>query len=108
MSSEGLWHYPSTISDTTTTKEFLAFGPASTFTTNSTAGVINNFAGRQQASPLKPFPEIALTLIKMAFFISSGYVWSQTSNFLAHTWVTWATRGLYVGYRRTYLNTQGE
>lgn len=42
----------------------------------------------------------------MALFISSGISWSQTSNFIAHTWVTWCTRGLYAGYRRVYLNVQ--
>ena len=28
------------------------------------------------------------------FFISWGIEWSQTSNFLQHAWIHWATRGL--------------
>lgn len=32
--------------------------------------------------------------------------WSATSNVLQHSWITWITRGLYVGFRRIYLGTQ--
>jgi hypothetical protein len=42
----------------------------------------------------------------MVFFISFATDWSPTSNWLQHTWIHWATRGLYTGYRRVTLNTQ--
>lgn len=90
VSTEGLWHYPATISNTTSTKQIASFAANSAFTTNSTAAVINNFDGRQQ----------------MAFFIGFDTTWSATSNYLQHAWITWITRGLYAGYRRVNLNTQ--
>ncbi|KAI9733677.1 MAG: hypothetical protein M1834_003279 [Cirrosporium novae-zelandiae] len=90
MSSSGLWHYPATITNSSIATEFLQFAPNTQFTSNSTAGVINNIGGRQQ----------------MVFFTSFGMTWSATSNFLAHTWITWATRSTYTGYRRVYLGTQ--
>ena len=32
--------------------------------------------------------------------------WAPSSNILQHVWINWITRGLYVGFRRIYLNTQ--
>lgn len=90
VSTQGLWHYPATISNTTSTKQIASFAANSAFATNSTAAVINNFDGRQQ----------------MAFFIGFDTTWSATSNYLQHAWITWITRGLYAGYRRVNLNTQ--
>lgn len=90
MSTSGLYHYPATVSDSSTTVEIAQFAANSDFSSVSTAAVINNFAGREQ----------------MAFFISWATDWSPTSNFLQHAWITWMTRGLFAGYRRTYLNTQ--
>lgn len=90
VSTQGLWHYPATINDTTTTKQIAQFAANSQYPTNSTAAVINSFNGRQQ----------------MAFFISFDTTWSPTSNYLQHAWITWLTRGLYAGYRRVNLNTQ--
>ncbi|KAL1968306.1 hypothetical protein VTN77DRAFT_2141 [Rasamsonia byssochlamydoides] len=90
VSTEGLWHYPATITDTNTTKEIAQFAPNANFSSNSTAAVINNFNGRQQ----------------MAIFTSFDTTWSATSNYLQHAWITWLTRGLYAGYRRVNLNTQ--
>ncbi|XHG09471.1 hypothetical protein AWENTII_012527 [Aspergillus wentii] len=87
VSTEGLWHYPATITNTTTTKEIAQFAGTSG---SNTAAVINNFDGRQQ----------------MAFFIGFDTTWSATSNYLQHAWITWLTRGLYAGYRRVNLNTQ--
>lgn len=90
VSTEGLWHYPATISNTSTTKEIASFAANSVTTGDTTAAVINDFDGRQQ----------------MAFFISFDTTWSSTSSYLQHAWITWITRGLYAGYRRVNLNTQ--
>ncbi|KAI3400682.1 hypothetical protein diail_2394 [Diaporthe ilicicola] len=93
LDTSGLYHYPSTISNTTTTTPIAEFGAASdgSFTSNSVAAVINNFeSGRQQ----------------MVFFIDFSQNWSATSSLLQHAYITWLTRGLYAGYRRVNLNTQ--
>ncbi|KAJ5592776.1 hypothetical protein N7537_009680 [Penicillium hordei] len=90
VSTSGLWHYPATISNTTSTKQIASFAPTTGFTTESVAGVINDFDGRQQ----------------MVFFLSFDTVWSSTSSYMQHAWITWITRGLYAGYRRVNLNTQ--
>ncbi|ETN38636.1 uncharacterized protein HMPREF1541_06673 [Cyphellophora europaea CBS 101466] len=89
VSTAGLYHYPATITDASTTTEIAAFAAAAGFQ-KSTAAVINNFSGRQQ----------------MVFFIGWATDWSSTSNFLQHAYITWLTRGLYTGYRRVNLNTQ--
>ncbi|KAJ6157377.1 hypothetical protein N7470_004969 [Penicillium chermesinum] len=90
VSTEGLWHYPATISNTTSTKEIASFAANSVTSSDTTAAVINDFDGRQQ----------------MAFFIGFDTTWSATSSYLQHAWITWVTRGLYAGYRRVNLNTQ--
>jgi hypothetical protein len=89
VSTQGLYHYPATVSDATTTWQIAQFAAGGGFQA-STAAVINNFAGRQQ----------------MAFFIGWATDWSATSNFLQHAYITWLTRGLYAGYRRINYNTQ--
>lgn len=89
VSTQGLYHYPATVSDAATTTEIAQFAAAAGFQ-RSTAAVINNFAGRQQ----------------MVFFIGWATEWSPTSNFLQHAYITWMTRGLYTGYRRVNLQTQ--
>jgi hypothetical protein len=43
----------------------------------------------------------------MVFFTSFATDWAPTSNYLQHAWIHWITRGLYTGYRRVNLNTQG-
>jgi hypothetical protein len=90
MSTEGLWHYPATITDPATTWEVAQFSPAGSFSTVTTAAVINSFAGRQQ----------------MVWFTSWASDWSSTSAFLQHAHIHWMTRGLFVGHRRIYFNTQ--
>jgi hypothetical protein len=98
VSTIGLWHYPATITNTTTTVEIASFAAASgtlgtgdsAFTTASTAAVINTFGKRQQ----------------MVWFISWATEWSQMSNFIMHAHIHWMTRGLYVGFRRVYFSTQ--
>lgn len=42
----------------------------------------------------------------MAYFIGAGN-FSETSTLLNHVWVQWGYRGLYQGYRRINLQTQG-
>jgi len=90
MSTIGLYHYPATITNSTIATPFVEFAPTTGYPTTSTAGVINNISGRQQ----------------MVFFMSFATDWSPTSNLLQHAWIHWVTRGLYVGFRRTYLGTQ--
>jgi hypothetical protein len=97
MSTVGLWHYPATITDPTTTVEIAAFAPAtggdasdSQFTTTSTAAVINTFGTRQQ----------------LVWFTSWATDWAATSNFIMHAHIHWMTRGLYVGFRRVYFQPQ--
>jgi hypothetical protein len=90
VSTSGLWHYPATISNTTSTKQIASFAATTGFNTESVAGVISDFDGRQQ----------------MAFFIGFDTTWSATSSYLQHAWITWITRGLYAGFRRVNLNTQ--
>ncbi|KAJ5967515.1 hypothetical protein N7501_003763 [Penicillium viridicatum] len=90
VSTSGLWHYPATITNTTSTKQIASFAPTTGFTNESVAGVISDFDGRQQ----------------MTFFIGFDTTWSSTSSYLQHAWITWVTRGLYAGYRRVNLNTQ--
>jgi len=84
MTTSGLWHYPATITNTTIAWEIARFG------TVGTAAVINQIGKRQQ----------------MAFFVPFATDWSPTSNFVQHSWIHWATRGLYIGFRRLYFNTQ--
>jgi hypothetical protein len=42
----------------------------------------------------------------MVWFSSWATNWALTSNYLQHAYIAWLTRGLTVGYRRTYLSTQ--
>jgi hypothetical protein len=89
LSTTGLYHYIGQVTDPTTTTEIARYDSSGT-TPGGTAAVINNFNGREQ----------------MVFFISWATDFSQTSAVLQHEFITWMTRGLYVGYRRVYLNTQ--
>lgn len=82
VSTTGLWHYPATVVNSNDTIEFAQFEAAGQWTTKTTAGVINNFEGRQQ----------------MAFFISWATEWAIASNFLQHTWIHWMTRGICKSY----------
>lgn len=42
----------------------------------------------------------------MVWFMGWATDWSQTSNYLQHAYIHWMTRGLFVGKRKIYLNTQ--
>ncbi|SPO01410.1 related to extracellular serine-rich protein [Cephalotrichum gorgonifer] len=90
VSTVGLWHIPSTIVDTTIAKEFAQFAPSGSFSSPTTAGVINTFGTRQQ----------------MVFFISWATDWAISSNYLQHAWIHWVTRGVFSGKRKIYLGTQ--
>ncbi|KAG9251734.1 uncharacterized protein F5Z01DRAFT_264410 [Emericellopsis atlantica] len=90
VSTTGLYHYPATITDPDTTWEIAKFGPGGAQTGDTTAGVINNFGGREQ----------------LVWFISWATDWSATSNFLQHAHIHWMTRGLFLGKRKIHLNPQ--
>lgn len=90
MSTQGLYHYPATITNNSIATTIAEFGPSGIFTEDTTAAVINNIGGREQ----------------MVWFISWASDWSPTSTYLDHAWITWMTRGLYSGFRRVYFSTQ--
>jgi len=72
LSTIGLWHYPATITNFTTTSSFLLFEANQIYNTNTVAGVIQNFGGREQ----------------MVFFLD-GASWSATTNYLGELWYNW-------------------
>ena len=80
LSTIGLWHYPATITNFTTTTPFLEFAENNEYSSPTVAGVIQNFSGREQ----------------MVFFIAGGS-WSATSNYLGNVWFRW-------GYATTTSN----
>ena len=90
MSTKNMYHYPAKIIDSATTWQVAKYAPSGIFDTDTTAAVVNNFAGRQQ----------------MVWFGSWATEWSPTSNFLQHAYIHWMTRGLFLGARKTYLSTQ--
>ncbi|OQD77180.1 hypothetical protein PENDEC_c003G03160 [Penicillium decumbens] len=47
VSTKGLWHYPATISNTTSTKQIASFAANSVTNSDTVAAVINDFDGRQ-------------------------------------------------------------
>ncbi|KAM0421275.1 hypothetical protein ACHAPT_010997 [Fusarium lateritium] len=89
VSTKGIWHYPATITDSNT-KEIAKFGPGGSYSSDTTAGVINTFEGREQ----------------FVWFIGWAADWSQTTNFLQHAHIHWITRGVFLGKRKIHLNTQ--
>ncbi|KAF7191174.1 hypothetical protein HII31_07534 [Pseudocercospora fuligena] len=92
MSTKAIWHYPSVVTDPTTTWEIAAYDPDSSgyVSNKTTAAVINDFNGRQQ----------------MVFFMGWATEWSATSTYLQHTYIHWMTRGLFIGARKTHLLNQ--
>lgn len=78
MSTQGLYHYPSVITNASVAVEIAGFGANNLFPRNTTAAIINNFGGREQ----------------MLWFTSWASEWSPTSNYFAHAYITWMTRGL--------------
>ncbi|KAJ5042091.1 uncharacterized protein L3040_004649 [Drepanopeziza brunnea f. sp. 'multigermtubi'] len=90
VTTQGLYHYPASITNSSLATEIAGFGKNSLFESETTAAVINNIGGREQ----------------MVWFISWAADWSATSVYLQHAYITWMTRGLYVGFRRVYFSTQ--
>lgn len=60
------------------------------FSNAGTAAVVNKIGDRQQ----------------MVWFMPFALDWSAASNIIQHAWIHWLTRGLYVGFRRSYFSTQ--
>lgn len=90
VTTSGLWHYPARITDPETTKEIAKFGPGGPYDDDTTAGVINNFNGREQ----------------LVWFTGWATEWSATSNYLQHAHIHWMTRGLFLGKRKIHLSAQ--
>jgi hypothetical protein len=90
ITTQGLFHYPASITDTATTKGVAKFGPGGTYTTDTVAAVINNFEGREQ----------------FVWFTSWAPTWSATSNYLQHAHIHWMTRGVFLGKRKVHLSAQ--
>jgi hypothetical protein len=87
MSTSSLAKYPAKITNTSAVTEIAQFG---TGNSKTTAAVINKFpSGREQ--------QVWFTTFEPT---------STTSTLLSHAWIHWLTRGLYLGFRRVYLNTQ--
>lgn len=85
----GLYHYPATITDNSTTA-FATFAPAGPNSGTTIAAVINNYSGREQ----------------MVWHTSFACDWSLASSYLAHSFVHWMTRSVFVGKRKLHLNPQ--
>ncbi|CAI6080381.1 unnamed protein product [Clonostachys chloroleuca] len=90
VGTDGLYHVPATITDSSTTKAVAVFTPDSGSTVGGVAAVINNFNGREQ----------------FVWFISWATDWSPTSNWLQHAHIHWMTRGVFVGKRKVHLSDQ--
>ncbi|KAF8858726.1 hypothetical protein BDZ45DRAFT_704640 [Acephala macrosclerotiorum] len=84
LGMKGLCYYPASISNSTLAKAFALFGTTTGFTSNTVTGAINNFGGGRQQ-----------LIEKMVFFLGFAADWSTTSIILQHTWIHWATRGLF-------------
>jgi hypothetical protein len=91
LSTQGIYHYPATITNTTKAKQIAKFGPGGGHSSDTVAAVINSFDdGREQ----------------FIWFLSWAHDWSQTSNFLQHAHIHWMTRGVFLGKRKIHLNAQ--
>lgn len=93
VAMDGLYYYGADVTDAATTYPIAKLHSGPTFTSDATAAVIN------------AFPHVNGTREQMVFFTSFAAGWSQASNFIQHSWITWMTRGLYLGQRRAYLGT---
>jgi hypothetical protein len=84
VSIANIFHNPAKITNSSIAWEIAKFS------NSGTAAVINQIGARQQ----------------MVWFMPFALDWAGSSNYLQHAWITWVTRGLYVGFRRIYLSTQ--
>ncbi|KAL1597716.1 hypothetical protein SLS60_008202 [Paraconiothyrium brasiliense] len=87
ISTLNLSKYPATITNTSLATEIAQFSNTGSSTT---AAVNNRFpSGREQQVWFLAFdPNLT------------------SSTLLSHAWIHWITRGVYLGFRRAYLNTQ--
>ncbi|PSN66446.1 putative extracellular serine-rich protein [Corynespora cassiicola Philippines] len=87
MGTVNIAKYPAKITDSELATEIAQFGGTGS---KSTAAVINKFpTGREQQVWFSTFsPDLT------------------SSTLLSHAWIHWITHGIYLGFRRTYLNTQ--
>ncbi|KAJ3416331.1 hypothetical protein HDV05_002271 [Chytridiales sp. JEL 0842] len=83
MSTAGLFHYPSRITNDAIATPMMFFEPSSAYPNPTVAAALITFPGYQQLS----------------FYLPFGF-WSLTSMVLSHAWFAWGTRGFYPGYRR--------
>ncbi|CAN8096939.1 unnamed protein product [Discula destructiva] len=90
---DGLYYYGADVTDAATTYPIAKLHAGPAFTSDATAAVLN------------AIPHANGTREQMVFFTSMASGWSQASNFIQHSWITWMTRGLYLGQRRAYLGT---
>jgi hypothetical protein len=87
MSNADIVKYPAKITNSSIAAEVAQFGGSS----KTTAAVINKFStGREQ----------------QVWFTAFATDSSTASTVLSHAWIQWMTRGVYLGFRRTYLSTQ--
>lgn len=93
VAMDGLYYYGADVTDPATTYPIARLHSGPTFTSDATGAVIN------------AIPHANGTREQMVFFTSFAAGWSQASNFIQHSWITWMTRGLYLGQRRAYLGT---
>lgn len=84
VSIANIFHTPATITNTSIAWEVAKFSKG------GSAAVINQIGSRQQ----------------MVWFMPFALDWAASSNILQHAWISWLTRGLYVGFRRIYFSTQ--
>ncbi|RYN45039.1 hypothetical protein AA0114_g9441 [Alternaria tenuissima] len=84
VSIANIYHTPATIVNSSMAWEFAKFSGS------GTAAVVNQIGPRQQ----------------MVWFLPFALDWAPSSNILQHAWITWITRGLFVGFRRIYFSTQ--
>ncbi|KAF2106217.1 putative extracellular serine-rich protein [Lophiotrema nucula] len=87
MSTASIAKYPAKITNGTLATEIAQF----VGTSKSTAAVINSFpSGREQ----------------QVWFLQFAPDTYTSSALLSHAWIHWITRGVYLGFRRVYFNTQ--
>jgi hypothetical protein len=87
MSTSNISKYPAKITNSSLATEIAQFFS----TSESSAAVINKFpSGREQ----------------QVWFMHLTPDADTPSALLSHAWVQWITRGVYLGFRRVYFNTQ--
>jgi hypothetical protein len=88
LSTKGLFHVPSKITNPAMAKAVLMFEPNAQFPQDTVAAAIISYPTYKQLS----------------FYVPFGF-FSLTSMVLGHVWFQWGTRGLYPGFRRIMFST---